>query len=133
MDAQDYSFEKLPDILRPDKVPLWLHQPKWEIFQKPFLKALISVHQRLSKINGTMYISLQDVRDEVCRQLRLSSLRFDQFLELSIKDLPTNEFPWSIAIETDIRENQRSAEGQLRRQVYVNRIPYSLIGLAHLR
>jgi hypothetical protein len=68
----------------------------------------------------------------VCRQLRLSSICFDDFLKQAVQELPTNDFSWSIAVETDIREEQRSGFAQLRRPVYLDLVPHTLIALARL-
>jgi len=130
--APEERFEPLGEIRHPNGNPFWLHQPTWNIMRIPFLSTLISVHQQQAMRSGALYVSLLDVRDEVCRQLRLSSLRFDRFLEQVVRELPISDFPWSVAIETDIREEQSSGAGQLRRPVYLRGVPHTLIALAHL-
>jgi hypothetical protein len=112
---------------------LWLHQPTWEGIRERFVQTLIAVHRQLSARRGSLYISLLAVRDEVCRQLRISSVMFDEFLEHTLDYLPAPGFSWSIAVETDVREDQASAPAQYRRPVYLNGVPHFLLGLAHLR
>ena len=126
------KFEEMVRVRNPRGLPLWLHQPQWGAVQGDFVKTLISVHKRYSTVTGSLYISLLDVRDEVCRQLRLSPRTFDSFLEKTIVLLPTHEFRWSIAVETDVREEQSSGSGQYRRPVYLGAIPHTLIALASL-
>lgn len=125
-------FEQIPEILDPDGASLWLHQSGWPVLRSLFLATLISVHQRIALATDTIYVSLPDVRDEVCRQLRISAILFDDYLKLAIDELPAKDFPWSIAIESDIREEQTSGPGQNRRPVYLDMIPHGLIGLAPL-
>lgn len=130
--AQTQRFERLSEIRHPNNDPLWLHQPAWTVVRDSFRSTLISVHQHYAARIGTLYVSLLDVRDEVCRQLRLSSSRFDRFLEQTMQELPCHNYPWSVAVETDIREEQSSGAGQLRRPVYLESIPHTLIALARL-
>lgn len=131
--APPEQFERLAEVKHPNGSALWLHQPKWSLMRGAFLTTLISVHQQHAARSGTLYVSLQDIRDEVCRQLRLSSLSFDDFLEKTLDELPSpDEYPWSVAIETDIREEQSGGAGPLRRPVYQEGIPHTLIALARL-
>lgn len=131
-EASRMKFERLDNIQNPAGIPLWLHQPDWEATKNSFLSRLIAVHQQLATPNRLLYVSLLDVRDEVCRQLRLSSYCFDYFLEQALKELPSQNYPWSIAVETDIRREQSQGAGQLRRPVYLEGVPHSLLGLARL-
>ena len=84
--APKERFELLEDIRRPNDDPLWLHQPTWAVMRESFLNTLISVHQDQATHSGALYVSLLDVRDEVCRQLRLSSLGFDRFLGRAVRE-----------------------------------------------
>jgi hypothetical protein len=127
------SFESLVNFCDPEGNMLWLHQPTWEGIRERFVQTLIAVHRQLSARRGSLYISLLAVRDEVCRQLRISSVMFDEFLEHTLDYLPAPGFSWSIAVETDVREDQASAPAQYRRPVYLNGVPHFLLGLAHLR
>lgn len=131
--APTSSFELLSDICDPEGKPLWLHQPTWGNFHERFVQTLVAVHRQVAAKSGTLYVSLLAVRDEVCRQLRISSLTFDLFLENTLDFLPAPGYPWSIAVETDVREDQSSAPAQYRRPVYLNSVPHFLLGLAHLR
>jgi hypothetical protein len=121
------------NVRDPDGNMLWLHQPSWESIHERYVQTLIAVHRQLTARHGTLYISLLAVRDEVCRQLRISSVTFDEFLGHTLDFLPAPGFSWSIAVETDVREDQSSAPAQYRRPVYLNGVPHSLLGLAHLR
>lgn len=131
--ASSERFEPLDEIRHPNGNSLWLHQPTWNVMRASFLSTLISVHQRQAVRTGTLYVSLLDVRDEVCRQLRLSSLCFDRFLEQAVRELPARDFLWSVALETDVLEEQSSGAGQLRRPVYLEGVPHTLIALARLQ
>jgi hypothetical protein len=130
--APEDQFEPLSWITRPDRKTLHLYQPTWQFIRSTFLTTLIAVYQYQSIQSGTLYVSLLNIRDEVCRQLRLSSICFDDFLKQAVQELPTNDFSWSIAVETDIREEQRSGFAQLRRPVYLDLVPHTLIALARL-
>lgn len=128
-EATQPPFEKLKDIQNPDKDFLWLYQPEWEDQGELFLKTLVQTHRLISRRVGTMYISLLNVRDEVCRQLRLSAALFDKFLARAFRESLRPGAAWSISIESDIREDQRSGSGLARRPVWIDRVPYSLIAI----
>jgi len=132
LSAPESRFEMVQEVHDPNGNLLWLHQPQWETVRTSFFRTLIQVHQRIATKTGTIYISLLDVRDEICRQLRISSFCFDRFLELTLAELPTEDFPWSIAVETDTLEEHRGGSSQLRHPAYLNRVPHTLIGLARL-
>ena len=128
-EAPHPPFENLKDIQNPDKDFLWLYQPEWENRGELFLDTLVKTHRLISRRVGTMYISLLDVRDEVCRQLRLSASLFDKFLARAFRESLRPEAVWSISIESDIREDQRGGSGLLRRPIWIDRVPYSLIAI----
>jgi hypothetical protein len=123
------QFECLPDIQHPDGRPLCLHQPEWPAWRERFWQALVDVHRPISQRVRARYVSLLDVRDEVCRQLRLSALRFEEFLERTLQEPPPATCPWHISAETDLREDLRSGAALLRRPVHVRRVPHTLIAV----
>lgn len=128
-EAPQPPFEKLEDIQSPDNDFLWLYQPGWENHGELFLQTLIRTYRLISRRVGTLYVSLLDVRDEVCRQLRLSAALFDRFLARAFRESLRPEALQSISIETDIREDQRSGSGLLRRSVWIDGVPYSLVAI----
>lgn len=128
-DAPHPPFTKVEKIQDPDSKPLWLYQPDWRDQNEQFLQSLVQTHRLISRRVGTLYISLLDVRDEVCRQLRLSSSRFDMFLAQAFRESLRPQSAQSISIETDIREDQRSGSGLARRPVWIDGVPYSLIAI----
>lgn len=130
--APTEKFVRMANIYNPKNEPLWIHQPKWEDIQERFISTLIKVHQARSRRVGVMYVSLLDVRDEVCRLLRLSSLSFQNFLEKAYNQLPTDSYQWSIGVATDVREEESSGYGQLRHPVWIHGIPHSLIAIGDL-
>lgn len=131
--APQVAFEKLETIKNPKGESLWLHQPTWESTRQQFYKILSQEHQRTSARVGSMYVSLLDVRDEVCRQLRLSADCFDSFLEQALRESLQPNSKWSISVETDIREDQRSGSQLIRRPVWISGVPHSLIALTEIR
>jgi DNA-binding PadR family transcriptional regulator len=131
-DAPEERFTKVPGILDPTGRPLWLHRPLWGSIRDGFWRTIVDVHRQTSLTAKSLYVSLLDVRDEVCRQLRLSGDLFDQYLTDGLRELPRSGFPYSVSVETDIREDQLSGRGRRRRPVYVGGVPHSLIAVAHL-
>jgi hypothetical protein len=122
-------FEKLEGIQNPDGDPLCLYQPGWDHQGEIFLQTLVQVHRLISRRVGTLYVSMLDVRDEVCRQLRLSATLFDKFLARAFRESLRPGAAHSISIETDIREDQRSGAGLSRRPIWIDEVPYSLIAI----
>jgi len=127
-EAPQPPFERL-SIRNPDGDFLWLYQPRWEEQGELFLRVLIQTHRLISRRVGALYVSLLDVRDEVCRQLRLSAALFDKFLAHAFRESLRPGASCSISIETDIREDQRSGSGLLRRPIWIDGTPYSLIAI----
>ncbi len=130
--APEERFEKVGYIQNPGGQFLWLHRPKWHVIKDKFLNVLKQEYLRVSVRVGSLYVSIQDVRDEVCRQLRLSAATFDEFLEKTLRDslLPSSQ--WSISVETDIREDQKAFQ-LVRRQVWIGGTAHSLIAMTESR
>lgn len=126
------SFIKMRNIISPTNECLYLHHPQWDDIKIQFINLLYNEHQRTYRRVGSLYVSIMDVRDEVCRQLRISAELFDRFLNYSIQELTQNKAHFSISLETDIREDQASGYQKLRRLVIIDKTPYSLIAMAKL-
>lgn len=124
------EYEAMNAIDNPTGKLLYLHQPNWDSIKEIFYKILIQEHQRSYSRVGSIYVSLLDVRDEVCRQLRISATYFDTFIEIALRESIRSETTISISVETDIREDQMSAHRLIRRPVWIEGIPHSLIAIA---
>jgi len=129
--GDDGQFEELPGIRHPDGRTLFLHQPSWEGWSEQFWQTLATVYGEAFGRVRARYVSLPDVRDEVCRRLRLSPARFDWFLEHALAQVP-EDGGWHLSIETDMREDLRTARGLVRRPVYVHKVPHTLIAASRL-
>jgi hypothetical protein len=125
------QFEELAGIRHPDGRLLFLHQPAWPQWRESFWRILVAVYEETFRRVQARYVSLPDVRDEVCRRLRLSPARFDGFLEHAFAEAP-EESGWHLSLETDTREELRTSRGLARRPVYVQDVPHTLIALARL-
>ncbi len=130
--ASTNVFEELNTVKNPYEETLWLHRPGWDSMKKLFFKVLIQEHRRAYTRFGSLYVPLLDVRDEVCRQLRLSAACFDNFMEKALRESLHPDSEWSISVETDIREDQRSAHRLIRRPVWIGGIPHSLIAITEI-
>jgi len=132
--ADTPPFETIQGVKDPSGRSLYLFQPTWDYIRQKFTNALVDTYGRMSKRVGALYVSLLDVRDEVCRQLRLSSTLFDYLLEIAYRELIRESISMgeidSISLESDIRHEQRSGYGMLRRPVYINNVPHSLIAIS---
>jgi len=127
------SFERLDDIRSPDGQTLYLHRPTWEVLKERFFKILFQEHQKAYARGGSLYVPLLDVRDEVCRQLRLSAAIFDDFMDKALRNSLKPNSHLSISVETDIREDQRSAHRLIRRSVLLSGTPHSLIAITKIQ
>jgi hypothetical protein len=126
---ENEDFEKIENVKNPTGEYLFLHQPKWITFKKDFIETIYSEHQKSSIRVKSLYAPIQDIRDEVCRLLRISSKTFDKFLEKSFEDSLKRNSKYYISLETDTREDQRSGFQILRRPVWINNVPRSLIAI----
>ena len=126
-------FEIVQGVKDPNGRSLYLNQPSWEYVRQQFISVLLDTYGRNSTRVGALYLSLLDVRDEVCRQLRLSSTLFDTLLETAYDEVFRESISIgtivSISLESDIRQEQRTGYGMLRRPVYIRGVPHSLIAI----
>lgn len=109
---------------------LFIHSPKWESVKDSFISTLLEVYQAYYNKQTIIYISLQDIRDEVCRLLRISPFLFERFLKITYEMSVRHEINYSISLETDIRLDMKVQIN--RRGVYLNGIMYSLIAIKPL-
>ena len=131
--ADKKSLFELRGIQNPDGASLWLHQPNWANIKEDFLRVLWEEHQHTAARVGSLYVPLLDVRDEVCRRLRISAALFDTFIELALRESVLSGSIYSISVETDIREDQQSAYRLLRRPIWINGTPHSLLAITELQ
>jgi hypothetical protein len=125
------NFHEIKFITSPRNETLYRHKPQWREYRDEFIKTLNSCYQDIYNKEGIIYVALQQVRDEVCRLLRISTISFEQFLETAFRESVQRKIEYSIALETDIREDQKSGYQIQRRPVFINNIPNSLIAIKH--
>ncbi|MEP7317091.1 MAG: hypothetical protein ABI921_00060 [Panacibacter sp.] len=123
------DFRRISFIKSPNEEFLFRHKPDWENYKKEFIKTLNECYQVIYNKEGIIYVSLQQVRDEVCRLLRISAVTFELFLENTFRESVQRKIEFSIALETDIREDQKSGFQIQRRPIFINNIPNSLIAI----
>lgn len=109
---------------------LYVHAPKWNSIKNVFISTLIEVYQLYYNKQSIIYISLQDIRDEVCRLLRISPFLFESYLLNTYEMSVRHEVNYSISLETDIRQDMKVQIN--RRGVYLNGKMYSLIAVKPL-
>lgn len=109
---------------------LCIHAPQWQSIKDDFVATLLEVYQTYYNKQTIIYISLQDIRDEVCRLLRISPTLFEKFLLITYEMSIKHEIPYSISLETDIRLDMKVQIN--RRGVYLNNVMYSLIAIKPL-
>lgn len=131
--SEKADFYPLPFIKNPNGKLLYLFKPNWETFQEKYLMILHKVYQRIYNKEGIIYVSLQDVRDEVCRLLRINAVIFEEFLEKSYDLSILHNIEFAISLETDIREDQKGGSQMLRRGVFIRNIMYSLIAITNFK
>lgn len=124
------NFLIKPFITDSEKRPLFIHNPQWDTIKDLFLSTLLEVYQSYYNKQTIIYISLQDIRDEVCRQLRISPFLFEKFLQITYEMSLKHEIKYSISLETDIRLDMKVQIN--RRGVYLNGVMYSLIAIKPL-
>lgn len=131
--TESSDFEPINSIKNPSGESLYLHRPKWQSVKKLFFSTIVQEHQKAHTRIGSLYVPLLDIRDEVCRQLRMSAVCFDEFIERALRESILANSKWSISVETDIREDQRSAHRLIRRPVWIDGTPHSLIAITETK
>ncbi len=129
-ESQNSSYIEKKFVKDPYGACLYIHSPKWEDFEKIFIETLVEVYQKYYNKQTIIYISLQDIRDEVCRLLRISPHTFELFLQKTYELSILHKIRYSISLETDLRLDMKIQIN--RRGVYLNGILYSLIALKPL-
>lgn len=119
---KEKSFIRLSD----DRV-LYVHYPNNNEFFDLFKQTLIETYQRYYNLQSIMYISIQDIRDEMCRLLRISPNLFESFLQKTYDQSVKRDFQYYISLETDLREDMKIQLN--RRGVFINGRMYSLIAI----
>ena len=127
-DREDY--QKIDSVNTPANDPLFIYSPKWENINKLFIKVLRETYDDYYNVQRIIYISLQDIRDEVCRRVRISTKLFDTFLKKTYEASIKGEINLSISLETDLREDMKVQVN--RRGVYVDNTLYTLIAIKPL-
>jgi len=128
--TESLSFMKKDYVRNSYDEPLCIHMPQWEDCKQLFIDTLIEVYQRYYDKQTIIYISLQDIRDEVCRLLRISPKLFESFLQKTYELSIQRNIRYSISLETDLRLDMKVQIN--RRGVYLNGIMYSLIAIKPL-
>lgn len=124
------SYSKIAEIKNKVGECLFLHRPvPGAHFSGDFTKALYDEYQKTYNRVRSIYVPLMDVRDEVCRRLKLSASQFDNWLESFLKNTGGETGEFSVSIESDIREDQRSGYQILRRPVFISGKSYSLFAM----
>lgn len=126
---QSNDYQPIESIKTPDNRLIYRHKPTYSTFRILFLETLVEVYENRYNKEGIIYVSLQQVRDEVCRLLRISAATFEAFLQQSFRDSVARQVDYSIALETDIREDQKSGFQLQRRPVYIDGAAHSLIAI----
>jgi hypothetical protein len=124
------SFTSKPFLRDNDGRTLFIHNPRWEDIKNDFIATLLEVYQNYYNKQTIIYISLQDIRDEVCRLLRISPYLFETSLQTTYEMSVKHEIKYSISLETDIRLDMKVKIN--RRGVYLNGVMYSLIAIKPL-
>lgn len=114
-------------IENPESQLLYIYHPSWDDIRDLFITVLYNVYQKLYRDQWIIYISIQDIRDEVCRQLRISPADFEKFLSKSYQCSLRRDIEYSISLETDLRLDMKVQLN--RRGVIVDKKMYTLIAI----
>lgn len=127
-DRKQYTgYSEKPFIENPGCQHLYIYHPSWEQICNTFITVLYNVYQKLYRDQWIIYVSIQDIRDEVCRQLRISPSDFEEFLLKSYQCSLKREIAYSISLETDLRLDMKVQLN--RRGVIVDKKMYTLIAI----
>lgn len=121
------NYERIDTLKNPQGEVLYIYNPSWDYFKSQFVHTLFVTYDYFYNIQRIIYISLQDIRDEVCRLLRINTKLFDNFLKRAYDDSLKKILPMSISLETDLRQDMKVQLN--RRGVYINGILYTLIAI----
>lgn len=124
------NYEEIASLQTPCGKKLYVYSPQWDSFKQQFIRTLRETYDYFYNIQRIIYISLQDIRDEVCRQLRINSKLFDLFLKNTYEESLKGMLNVSLSLETDLRQDMKVQIN--RRGVYLNNNLYTLIAIKPL-
>jgi hypothetical protein len=128
-------YRVILDVKNLEKKPLLIFKPTFDDdnIRNIFIETLFEEYSRINRKTKSLYISSQDLRDEVCRVLKFSSYLFDLFLEQTVNFSANGNIKYRISLETDIREDQQSRSQMQRKPVYFNKRIISLIAITYAK
>lgn len=124
------DYEEIDSLQTPGGKKLYVFSPHWESIKHIFIRTLRDTYDYFYNIQRIIYISLQDIRDEVCRQLRINPKLFDLFLKNTYEESLKGLLHVSLSLETDLRQDMKVQIN--RRGVYINNNLYTLIAIKPL-
>jgi hypothetical protein len=125
--AKYSSYSEKRFIENPEGQCLYIYHPSWIQIQRSFVNVLYDVYQKLYMEQWIIYVSIQDIRDEVCRQLRISPEDFEIFLSKTYQCSIKRQIAYSISLETDLRLDMKVQLN--RRGVIIDKKLYTLIAI----
>lgn len=124
------GYEEIASLKTPSGKKLYAFSPDWNSFKQLFIRTLRETYDYFYNVQRIIYISLQDIRDEVCRQLRINPKLFDLFLKNTYEESLKGLLHVSLSLETDLRQDMKVQIN--RRGVYLNNNLYTLIAIKPL-
>ncbi len=121
------EYERKDMLINPSGEYLFVYTPQWDSVSQLFINSLYDVYEYFYNKEGIIYISLQNIRDETCRQLRIGPGLFESFLGKAYALSLQKSIQYSISLETDLRQDMRVQLN--RRGVYIDKILYTLIAI----
>lgn len=124
------NYEHVRSLQTPSGKELYIFTPSWSEIRHTFLKVLCETYDYFYNMQRIIYISSQDIRDEVCRQIRINPKLFDIFLKNTYIESLKGLLQMSISLETDLRQDMKVQIN--RRGVYIDNNLYTLIAIKSL-
>jgi hypothetical protein len=126
------NFQIIESIKNPEGLKLCIYKPKWNSYKITFLETLFDEYTKKHIAIKSLYVSVQDIRDEVCRVLRINYISFNEFLGEASIESSNNSIHYRISLESDIREDQRAAYQLSRRPIYVRGKVVTIIAITQI-
>jgi hypothetical protein len=104
-------------------VELLSHSPSWaenEKFRDFFFDSLHGNYNELKQKKRTNFVGISDLREMVCYELRISSYKFDEFVENAYKHSQDSSIPVRISLEADRLPEETTAMYLKREPVVIN-------------
>lgn len=110
---------------------LYKRNVQWETIENDFFNELWNVYSELKKRNRINFLSLHNIKEIVCYNLKISYEQFSEFLNIAYEKSLNGNTSYSISLEADKLPEETNAIYIKREPIFVNGKNRNIISLSY--